>query len=73
MPPLLKTNLLRSLLLALASSFFVYLLLWGLVATHPELEIPNRADVETALWTFPIVLFGSLIVYAAKTAAARKR
>lgn len=72
MPATLKSNLVRSLLLALASSLFVYALLWGLVATHPELGIPSRADIETALWTFPLVLCGSLLVFAAKMTGARR-
>ncbi|HYL17002.1 MAG TPA: hypothetical protein VEV41_28480 [Terriglobales bacterium] len=72
MEPLLKRSLIRSLALAAGVALAAYLLLWGLEVTHPELAIPRDAATSAALWTFPIVFVGNLILYAARSAGARR-
>jgi hypothetical protein len=72
MGSLFKRNLLRSFMLALGASVAAYCLAWGLLVTHQELEVAGRTPLLIALWVFPIVLVGSLIVYAAKSSASRR-
>jgi lipopolysaccharide export LptBFGC system permease protein LptF len=72
MGSLFKRNFLRSLGLALGASIATYLLAWGLFITHQELDIAGQTPLLIALWVFPIVLIGSLIVYAAKSSGSRR-
>jgi hypothetical protein len=72
MEPRLLRYFWRSLLLALASATATYLFVWGLVTTHPELEIPNGAAMTSAIYMFPIAFLASVVVAASKHAGQRR-
>ncbi|HET7205823.1 MAG TPA: hypothetical protein VFI95_04505 [Terriglobales bacterium] len=62
MQSLAKRDVLRSLILAAASSVAAYLFVWGLAITHPELALPSAAALPTAIWLFPLCLVASLMI-----------
>lgn len=72
MQHLAKRNLLLSLILAVGASLAAYALSWGLFITHGELQIPSGTALTIAAWTLPITFLLSLIIFAARSAGARR-
>ena len=72
MQPLLKRNLLLSLTFAVGSSLAAYALAWGLFTPHEELGIPSSAALTIAAWTLPIAFLLSVLIFAARSAGARR-
>lgn len=72
MQPLLKRNLLLSITYAVGTSLAAYALAWGLFTTHEELGIPPGAALTIAAWILPIAFLLSVIIFAARSAGARR-
>jgi hypothetical protein len=68
-----KRSLLRGLAYALVLSIAAYALSWGLFITHEELGVSPGVALTIAIWTFVIVLLGSVVLFAARSADARRK
>ncbi len=62
----------RSLLLAIASAMAAYAFIWGLVTTHPELEIASDAALSLAIYIFPIALLAGIAIDVRKRMGPRR-
>ena len=72
MPSLLKRTLLLSITCAVGISLATYALAWGLFTTHEELGIAPGAALTIAAWTLPIAFLLTVIIFAARSAGARR-
>ncbi|MBV8475688.1 MAG: hypothetical protein JOZ36_03395 [Acidobacteria bacterium] len=61
----------RSLGLGLAATA-TYLLVWGLVTTHPEIEVPAGAAPMFALYAFLLAFVSNLALSVSRHAGQRK-
>jgi uncharacterized membrane protein len=68
-----RSNLLRSLAYAMVLSIGAYALAWGLFTTHGELDVSSGTALSIAVWTFVVVLIGSMIRFAVRSADPRRK
>lgn len=72
MPSLFKRTLLLSITCAVGISLAAYALAWGLFTTHEELGIPPGAALSIAAWILPIAFLLCVIIFATRSAGARR-
>ena len=63
----LKHCLFFSIALAVVASAAMYVLAYFLFTIHEEIGISAAAALPLAVWTFPIVVLGSLVVCLARS------
>ena len=63
----LKHCLFFSIALAMVASAAMYVLAYFLFTIHEEIGISDAAALPLAVWTFPIVVLGSLVVCLARS------
>lgn len=65
----LKHCLFFSIALAVVASAAMYVLAYFLFTIHEEIGISAAAALPLAVWTFPIVFLGSLVVCLARSSS----